>query len=229
MTRVTFLLIVLSLAVPAQVREEIPDYIILTVTTLQPGAFQDYAALQRELVPTRKKINAWYGQYNQLFGAQAQVSIAPTSLADYDQTPSRFAAAMGEAGMSRFQSRVGNSVAGNQRYLLRTNKELRISDAARQELPILVLSRVRVTAGRDAEFQDYIKTTVIPAFRKAGVRRYSIARVYAGAGVNDYFSFRAHAKVADTDVPPAAPKPGLSTFIDRTILRLNRDTSFAGR
>ncbi|MBI4908211.1 MAG: hypothetical protein HY820_31585 [Acidobacteria bacterium] len=108
---------------------------------------------------------------------------------------------------------------------------LAIRDAPGGTLPILVLTRSIVDPDRTAEFEARLKDVVMPALRKAGVKRMTVRRVIFGGAPTEYFITRSHSRMAEADranevVRQLPRKPGLVLSSERTVYRLYQPASF---
>ncbi len=139
---------------------------------------------------------------------------------------------MGEAAYQKWVQQYTRTISRAVRVVVKRVPDLSIEDAPRGTLPVLMMQRTRVAFDRRAEFEARLRNTVIPAMRKAGVKRMIVSRVLFGGPSNEYIITRSHNGLVEADkanqvimsLPLAA---GLVLSNERSVFRVSPGMSFS--
>ncbi len=227
------LLLVLAGLAPAQSKPA--SMVNLTFVDVEPSMMEHYEAQTAAVAEAYKKTGAAFRlNYRPLFGSRlTYLSVVPvTDMTRWEQTGGELEHRMGPEAFRTWLPEYRKTTRGSARILIRTIQENTILDAKAGSLPILILTRTRVDFSRRAEYESRNKTVVIPAMKKAGVKRYILSRAVFGGANNEYFSARLHASLAEAEtvnqmishLPIAA---GLIQSSERFVYRINPKTSFS--
>jgi hypothetical protein len=234
-----------ALPLLAQTAPPASQLLQLTVLTLKPGTTQAYVDFQKsEVIPALQKAGqTWRDSWRTaVFGDTFEVAHVSqlTDFARYD-SPSPLRKTLGEAGYAAYVAKVSTMVASQRTYAIRTRPDLSYMPDATAQPKLAVLTRVDVRADKLAEFEAFIKGDWLSALKKGGGKYYSVSQVVYGGSTTEYMTLVGLDSFADLDkghpVTKALGEAGVvklmatsGTFtkqIDRTIIRLDPDMSFA--
>lgn len=172
------------------------------MTELKSGGRYDHAEAAKMLNAAAKKAGTPWRDYwrTSVFGEMGTVfTVAPvSSLAMFDGESS-LSKMTGEE-RARYTTLVSNSVGRSRYRLAEIVPELSIR-SGRTTAPKLARATIaRVTPGKQAEFEEALKTILLPAFKKAGIKDYWVSRTLLGSNVGEYMTVLLFEKWADADV-----------------------------
>lgn len=216
----------------AMAQSKLPDLVGIVMTEVNPSMTDDWIGSQSAVRDAYRKAGQPFRLLYAPVFATRYLSVTPISdLSQYDAgLPVQ--KMMGDEAYKKWVAQARKGSSSLTRLVLRANQNLTIQDAPMGTLPMLVLTRTRVAPDRVAEFEARLKDVVIPAYRKAGVKRMVVSRVAYGGAPNEYFTFRSHAglaeaeKISQVQSQLVPNKPGIILSQERLVYRLNRDVSF---
>ncbi|MFN7939858.1 MAG: hypothetical protein U0R19_41405 [Bryobacteraceae bacterium] len=211
-----------------------PELVAMIFATVRPEMTALYETQSMAVLDAYQKTGAQYRMnYKPLFGnGFLYLSTMPVrDMADWENGTD-VEKRMGAAAYQKWLPEYRKSVSGTTRLLVRPVADSAIRDVPVGSMPIVVVQRIRVEFGRRAEFEARSKNSVVPALKKAGVKRYVLSRVVFGGGANEYVSVRLHASLADAEkgnqAVTSVPMPaGLVLSSERMVFRVNARTSFS--
>jgi len=71
---------------------------------------------------------------------------------------------------------------------IETRPELSIEPKSGWEPKLAVVTTTTIAPGRDDDYENFVKTAVLPAIRKANPKAYLVSRVAYGGNLNQYIS-----------------------------------------
>jgi hypothetical protein len=174
----------------AQAPAESPQLISVTFAQVKPSAWSQFMDMQRdESVPMLKKAGlpwrvVWSsGVFAEGFTA---VSVTPiASMAQYDQ-PGPAMRVLGEEGARAYNAKLREMFTESRTFLMRTRPDMSFRTDPNATPRMAVVTTVSVVPGRTADFEALIKSDVVPALKKAGVKTYSVSQTVLGGDVNEY-------------------------------------------
>jgi len=165
------------------------QWLSINVVRVKPDMlteFEDFS--RREITPAMKKIGvkertAWAtGVFGEAF---EYVFVTPIDdWAQYDAAPSQITKALGEEG-ARKARRFIESV---HTYAVQTRPDLSYMGKMTGPPKLAVVNWLHIAPGRTAEFENLLKTEIVPAMKKADVRAYLVSRTVHGGDTNEYVS-----------------------------------------
>jgi quinol monooxygenase YgiN len=190
-------------AVPALAQQ--PERIVVTETSVKPDHWHDYIDLQKSILPAVQKSgvafsSAWEPAV--LGDLRTFVRATPlTSFAMFDSQPP-LQKAMGDEAFERYLSRVRTYLHHTKRSVVELRPELSIV-SGRSTPPVLaVVVATKVVPGKAAAYEALVKSDVLPAMKKAGVRDFWLHRTLLGSDPNSYTGLLLVDKFADLDQGP---------------------------
>jgi hypothetical protein len=154
----------------------------VTVTQVKPEMLNEWIDLQKsEVVPALKKagVKSRTVYSSGLFGTAGEyVLIAPIEkFADFD-AGNPLAKALGPEGAARLGEKLRKCVVESHSYLITRLADL--SNDTQQPPAMIVSTRLRVPPNHSAEFQNLVKTEILPIYKKANVSLLVSARGLGG-------------------------------------------------
>jgi len=215
----------------------------VTFTHVKPDMLAEWVDLQKnEVVPALKKA----GQKSRtvyssgLFGnAYEYVTITPMeNFAAFD-AGNPLIKVLGEAASARLGEKLRKCTLSAQSFQSTRLADISYPDPANPWPQIMLSTRVRVAPGKMADFENIMKTEVLPAYKKAKVN-YGANRRGFGANANDVTISVAYAKWAELDAgnpmvkalgPDGAAKvlakfTAVATLVEQVIRNRQADLSF---
>lgn len=227
-------LLLLILAGFASAQPKLADMAVLIFTEVAPTMVEQYQTHAATVSDAYKKAGLPFRMhYQSLFGRGLSFlsTIPVTEMASWE-SGTDLEKRMGTAAYQKWLPEYRKTITGATRLFVRPIPENTIQDTPVGSLPIMVMQRTRVEFSRRSEFETRNRTLVIPALKKAGVKRYVLSRVVFGGHSNEYITARLHAGLADAEkanqVIAGIPIPaGLVLSSERTMYRVNPKASFA--
>ena len=234
--------LVLAASLPALCLAQ-PSMNRVTFTHVKPDMLTEWVDLQKnEVVPALKRA----GQKGRtvyssgLFGNSYEyVVITPMeNFAAFD-AGNPLIKVLGEAASARLGEKLRKCTLSAQSFQSTRLADISYPDPANPWPQIMLSTRVRVAPGKMADFENIMKTEVLPAYKKAKVNYVANRRGF-GANTNDVTISVAYAKYAELDAgnpmvkalgPEGAAKllakfTGVATLVEQVIRNRQADLSF---
>lgn len=170
-----------------------PEWLLVTMVTLNPGAGAEYVALQtNEVMPALKKAGgagrqAWSSG---IAGTTGEfVFTAPIkSFAQFDG-PTPMVRALGQEGAAALGAKTSKLVQATKRMIVRTRPDLSYRpNATGGPAALALITIVDVVPGRRDAFEGFIKKDVLPAMQQAKVKGYNVLEVVYGDSIGAYIT-----------------------------------------
>jgi hypothetical protein len=180
----------------------------VTVTQVKPDMLNEWLDLEKnEVVPAMKKggqkTRTVYA--TRIFGNSYEyVAITPfEKYADFDgQSP--MIKALGADGAARLNAKMRKCIVSTTSYGITRATDL--SNVLEEAMPnMIVTARYRIATGKMAEFENLVKSDVLPVYKK-GKTGLIVNRRGAGANPNDVTFSTVYNKFADMDGGPFLTK-----------------------
>ena len=213
----------------------------VTITQVRPDMLNEWLELQKnEVVPGLKKagVRTRTVYSSGLFGTAGEyVIITPMEkYAEFDGT-NPLIRALGAPASARLAEKLRKCTVSSHSYAITRLADL--SNATAEPPQGLVSTRLRITPGKFAEFENLVKAELLPAWKKTGVTL-TVSRRGFGANPNDVTVSSGFTKYADLDLGnPLARQLGpegaarvlakfaaVSTLIEQVIRSRVADLSF---
>jgi len=195
---------------------------------------------KNELIPAQKKAGlATRTTYQTVFGNTNEfVTVTPLGkYAEFDG-PSYLDRTLGAVGAARLAAKLQKCLESRQVFISNALPEL--SSAPAGQLPALgVFTRVRVATGKLEDYETFVKSEILPIYKKADVGM-TVTRRGLGANANDVVQVSWLTKMADIDAgspitralgPAGAAKllaktAGMATLVEQVVRRRVPDLSY---
>lgn len=173
----------------------------IATTKVKLGMLSDYEEGQRMLNAAYKKSGvAWREVWSTtLFGeAGSYVSVAPvTNMAQFDG-PSPMTHMSLEERL-KYQNLARNAVESTHYVLGQSVDALSLRSDRTTRPKFARVLYVKVKPGKQAEFEEFVKTLVLPAMKNAGVKDYWVIRTVLGGATGEYTVLTIFDKWAEMD------------------------------
>src|SRR5262249_22611372 len=123
-----------------------------------------------------------------IFGEGGYVIVTPIeSLAQYDGA-SPTVRALGQEGARTYAAKAARFTESAHSVAIETRTDLSIAPSPGAEPKLALVTTTTIAVGRDEEFENFVKTAVLPAIKKAAPKGYLVSRVVYGGNLNQYTS-----------------------------------------
>lgn len=213
----------------------------VVIVRVKPDMVNEWIALQKnELIPAQKKAGVkTRTTYQTVLGNSFEyVTVTPSAKFAELDGPGPLVGALGAEGAARLTAKLSKCLDSRQVFISNSLPEL--SYLPTGELPPMgVFSRRRIAPGKMQEYEDFIKTEILPVYKKAK-EPYTVTRRGLGANNNDVTSISWVNKATDLDAGPpttralgaagaaklAARTAGLATLVDQVVRRRVAELSY---
>ncbi len=222
-------------------------YLVL-ITQVKPEMLNEWLDAQRnEVNPALKKagISSRIVQQTVFGNSYEYASIIPLeSYSVFDQ-PSLFNRVLGPEAGERLSAKLRKCVTGGRSYIITRNNELSLVPDPKAPPPVSVTIRRRIAPGKAQEYQNFIRTELLPVYKKAKadgkIAGYVVSSRGLGAVLGDVATTTYYDKFADLDAGGnvlaqvlgqeeaqkiLAKATGLSTIVETYARRRVADLSF---
>ena len=185
----------LAQSTPAQ-----PTRIQVVIVHIKPDMLNEWVDLQKnELIRAQKKGGIkTRTTYQTVFGNTFEYTSV-TPLEKFAQLDGQSAAtrALGAEAAARLTAKLSKCLESRQVYAGTLMPDLSNAPAG-ETPPVGVFTRRRVAPGKLEDYQNFVKTQILPIYKKAGVG-FTVARRGLGANNSDFISVVWVSKLADLD------------------------------
>lgn len=168
---------------------------------LKPGGRYDFEEANRMASAASKKNGMPWREYWRatLFGDVGRVvTVMPvSSMAMFDGESA--IAKMSSADRARYTTLMSNSVASARYELSELLPDISLQSGRQAPAKFARVTLVHVIPGKQREFEDAVKTVLLPAMKKAGVKDYWVLRTLLGGPVTGYTTVLLFEKWAELD------------------------------
>jgi hypothetical protein len=109
------------------------------------------------------------------------------SLAQYDGS-SPMLKALGQEGSRAHAAKAARFTERAHSIAIETRPDLSIAPSPGSEPKLAVVTTSTIAGGRDDEYENFVRTAVLPAIKKASPKGYLVSRVVYGGNLNQYMS-----------------------------------------
>ncbi len=118
--------------------------------------------------------------------------------AQYDG-PSPMMKGMGKEGMAAWLAKASKMVNGVRTVAYESRPDMSYDTKMTEPPKLAVVTLLTVAAGRNAEFENFIKNDWLPVVKQSGVKGYWVSQVMFGGDVNQYLIVVPHENFAEMD------------------------------
>ena len=231
---------------PAQATSAGPEearFLNINILRVKPELLTEWRDFQmKEVIPTLRKgglpeLAAWQTTIGEAF-QYAFVSPLENLAARDGSSP--LEKALGEEGARAFSAKSRRFVTSVQTYVVRTRPDLSYAPPRSGPPKLAVLSAVSITPGRMRDYENHVKTEVLPIHNKAQALGYLVSQTVFGGDGNQMFTLNLVDTFADLDKGPAAVRvlgaegaaklaaktAGIVAHVERSVIRYDPALSF---
>ncbi len=122
------------------------------------------------------------------FGETGYLIVSPIeSLAGLDG-PGAAVRALGQEGANAYNAKNARFIESTHAIALETRPELSMPPAPGYQTKLFVVTTTTVAPGHDEEYENLVRTSVLPAMKKSAPKGYLLGRVAYGGTTNQYMS-----------------------------------------
>jgi hypothetical protein len=165
-----------------------PTMVRLGYSKLNPGAMAEYEALSKLVSGAYKKAGVPFREVwtTGVAGEMMMVSVSPVeSLAQFDG-PSPVMSQLSPEERVRYSQLARSAIRESRFVLAQLVPELSIISESDQMMPLVRVSNIVVKPGKNPEFETLVKTMLLPAWKKAGLKQVHVLRNITGASIGGY-------------------------------------------
>ena len=220
---------------------------VVTLTQVKPDMLNEWLDLQKnEVIPALKKAGVPSREVRAAVAGDnyEYLSITPAEKFAALDRPGALARALGPEASARLIAKLRKCIESQRTYLTNTVSELSLLPDPKAPPLVSVTTRVRTTPGREQDFENYVKTDLLPVYKKAKaegkIAGYTVSRRGFGANLQDRTQTTYYNKFADMDAGNAlnvmlgqeaankirAKRNGLATLVEQVVRRRVADLSF---
>ena len=219
-----------------------PQLLAVNVVHVKPDMALEWEEFQKkETIPTLQKAgirqrDAWRTVFGENYEVAFVTQMANLAVRD---APNPMVKALGEEGARAYAAKNRRFIASSRSFVIRTRPDL--SYATSSEPPRLaVLSSLSIAPGRITDYENHVKTDVLPIQKKAQSLGYLVSQTIFGGDGNEFVTLTLVNSFADLDKGPAAVRvlgaegaaklsaktSGIVTRSERIVIRYDPELSF---
>lgn len=223
-----------------------PQWMAISVVRVKPDMTNEWIDLNKKtVIPALKKAGVkerscfTTAQFGESF---EYVLITPIeSLAQYDgESPLR--KALGESGYQAYLEKARRMVTSVHTFADEARMDLSYEGKMTGPPNLAVVAAITVAPGRTQEFENLIKTTVLPAVKKGEAKGYFVTQTVLGGDISSYTTVTMYDSFADmakgSPLMKGMGAAGYASFLrktagivvkaERAVYRFNAELSFGG-
>ncbi len=178
---------------PAKPAEQAPaqrQFISIQILHIKPGMGAEWREFRKNVtLPMLQKAGTKEQRLwsSAIFGeGNTYLIITPIeSLAAYDN-PSPAVRALGQEGAAAYQAKAARFIESSHTIAIETRPDLSIQPGDQPKF--MALTENIIENGYNTEYENFVKTKVLPMMKKAGYKGYRVSRVIYGGNLNLYRS-----------------------------------------
>lgn len=200
------------------------QWVSVNVFHIKPDMVAEYEELVKsESIPAEKKGGVkWRATWQTARFGEGFMYVAATPIENFAQydSPSPYVKALGEDGARAYLAKVRRFITSQQIIAALERPDLSYPGKLTGPPKMAVVNFVQIAPGRNAEYENLIKTDVLPAMKKAEVLAYLVSQTVLGGNANEYVGVTVLDKFADLDkgnpLLRALGQDGFNKFLQKT-------------
>jgi hypothetical protein len=220
-----------------------PQLLGVNVVHVKPEMALEWEEFQKkETIPTLQKAgieqrDAWRTAIGEAYEVAFVTPIANLAVRD---EPNPMVKALGEEGARAYAAKNRRLIAGSRSFVIRTRPDLSYAPTSNDSPKLAVLSSLSIAPGRITDYENYIKTDVLPIQKKAQSLGYLVSQTMFGGDGNEFVTLAMVNSFADLDKGPAALRvlgpegaaklsaktAGIISRTERIVIRYDPELSF---
>lgn len=188
--------------------QTVPDLMRISYYKVKATGTYDYQEGIKLVNQSYKKYGApWRRAWASTMFGQTYTGVLVTPVKNFAEFDSPGPmAGMSTSDNIKFQTLMRNAVEDSRHVLARFAPELSIYPGPLPEKTHARMMTTVVKPGKAQEFEEMIKTMLLPALKAAGIKDYRVNRVMLGSAVGEYIIVMPFAKWAELDALPTTEK-----------------------
>jgi hypothetical protein len=185
-----------------------PDLMRLSYYKVRSNGTYDYMEGMKLINEGYKKAGVpWRRAWTMTLFGETYTGVVATPVKDFAQfdSPSPMTG-LSTADNIKIQTLMRNAVESSRHVLVRFAPELSLYPGPLPEKTFGRMMTVRVKPGKAVEWEDLIKTMLLPALKQAGIKDFRVNRAILGSAVGEYTTLIPFAKWSDLDSMPTTEK-----------------------
>lgn len=178
-----------------------PDLLRLSYYKVRANGTYDFNEGMKLINEAYKKAGApWRRAWTVVLFGETYTGVMATPVKNFAQfdSPSPMSGLSTEENI-KIQTLMRNAVESSRHVLAKFAPELSLYPGPLPERTFGRMMTVRIKPGKALEFEDTIKSMLLPALKQAGYKDYRVNRVLLGGAVGEYIIVMPFAKWADLD------------------------------
>jgi hypothetical protein len=220
-----------------------PQLLGVNVVHVKPEMALEWEEFQKkETIPTLQKAgieqrDAWRTAIGEAYEVAFVTPIANLAVRD---EPNPMVKALGEDGARAYAEKNRRLIAGSRSFVIRTRPDLSYAPTSNDSPKLAVLSSLSIAPGRITDYENYVKTDVLPIQKKAQSLGYLVSQTMFGGDGNEFVTLAMVNSFADLDKGPAALRvlgpegaaklsaktAGIISRSERIVIRYDPELSF---
>jgi hypothetical protein len=222
---------------------EAPRFLNINIVRVKPELLTEWQDFQtKEVIPTLKKggvtqREAWQTSIGE---AYQYAFVSPVENLAVRDGSSPIVKALGEEGARAYGVKNRRLITSAHSYVVRTRPDLSYAPPTSGPPKLAVLSAVSIAPGRMLDYENYVKTEVLPIQKKGQALGYLVSQTVFGGDGNEFVTLTLVDTFADLDKGPAATRvlgaeaaaklaaktAGIIAHVERSVIRYDPDLSF---
>ena len=220
-----------------------PQLLGVNVVHVKPELALEWEEFQKkETIPTLQKAgirqrDAWRTAIGEAFEVAFLTPMA--NLAARDE-PNPMVKVLGEEGARAYAAKNRRLIAGSRSFVIRTRPDLSYAPTSTEPPKLGVLSSLSIAPGRITDYENHVKTDVLPIQKKAQSLGYLVSQTIFGGDGSEFVTLTLVNSFADLDKGPAAVRVlgpegaaklsaksvGIISRTERIVIRYDPELSF---
>ena len=220
-----------------------PQLLGVNVVHVKPEMALEWEEFQKkEVMPTLQKggiqqRDAWRTAIGEAYEIAFVTPMA--NLAARDE-PSPIVKALGEEGARAYGAKNRRFIASSRSFVIRTRPDLSYQSTSSEPPKLAVLSSLSIAPGRITDYENHVKTDVLPIQKKAQSLGYLVSQTIFGGDGSEFVTLTLVNTFADLDKGPAAVRvlgpegaaklsaksAGIISRTERIVIRYDPELSF---
>jgi hypothetical protein len=218
----------------------------VTVVQIKPDLVNEWMEFQKsDTIPTLQKggVKERTGVTTVIGPAFEYVFLTPATNFAARDGDSPIVKALGQEGARAYAAKNRRFIASQRTYVVRVRTDLSYQPDPSAQLPVAVVSEYTITPGHTADFENYIKSDVMPAHKQVKSGGYEVYQGLFGGEPNTFVVANFLHNFAELDNGPAVTRAygaakaaavqqklaGFVTHIERTVSHYVPELSFHAR
>lgn len=182
-----------------------PSLLYVGFNHVKPDMIAEWEDLwKNEVNPAFKKAGHpdWLDTWQVFFGdGPTFVTVAPIPNFAVFDSPHPLVEALGAEAATRLFAKMRKCVDGGRNQMLRLREDLSVTGNMEKPPALAVVASVRVTPGRQQDFENIVRNDTMPAIKKLGARNLVHQTVFGG-DANEWVIVTMYDKFAELDSGP---------------------------